>query len=286
MANKASVPTNAAQTREFGLDLGASKTNMPDGTTDNQLGNVFAALGGQGLDVQSAIDLAVADGSIILLFDFQTADLAAAGDAGFQVKLGANPNPAPCTNPADPLTCGQHLKGTGTFEIAANSPTNAAVNGQILGGVFTGGPGEFSLQIALGGPPVTLSLKGARAKATGITDAGIESVILAGMLTKTDLDAQVLPAIHGQIGPLVTRDCPGAVLPACACTGNTGKAILALLDTAPKDCMVSLDEVKGNAVLKSLLSADVCTTASCAAPDALSIGIKVTATKATFPTAP
>jgi hypothetical protein len=37
-----------------------------------------------------------------------------------------------------------------------------------------------------------------------------------------------------------------------------------------------------NSLIKSLLAPDVCTQSSCDKPDALSIGIQVTAVKATF----
>jgi hypothetical protein len=288
-----SVPTTSAEARMFGLDLGASKTSRPDGTVDNQLGMVLGTLSGQGFDVQTGIDTAVAEGDIILLIDFQTKDFTASSAAGISVKLGENPSPPACAD-ANDTVCGKHLAGGATFAVAANSPDNAALGGKIVGNTFSGGPGKIALQIALGGSqPITLDLYGARAKATGVSATGIMNLIFAGALTKADLDTKVIPAIHAQLGPLVMRDCTG-VGADCGCTANsTGKTLLDLFDTDPADCSVSVTEIQTNQLIQSLLSPDICAqtdgstdTASCDAPNALSLGIAGKAVAATFPLPP
>jgi hypothetical protein len=287
VASEAHVPVNATQSRDFGLDLGSSTDNKPDGVIDNQLGMVLATLSGQAMfDVQGTINDSVATGSIILLLDLQTADYQASGAVGLAVKLGDNPQPAACTNPDDITTCGQHLKGGATFQIAAGSPNDAAVTGKIVGGTFNGGPGDITLQIALGAAPVTLNLKSARVKASGMSDAGITTATLAGALLKTDLDQTVIPAIQTQLVPIIERDCTDPTNPPdCGCVASsTGKTILGLFDADPKDCAVSVAEIQNNALIKSLLAPDVCTQATCAMPDALSLGIQVKAVSAVFPT--
>jgi hypothetical protein len=298
VANKLSVPTNNNQAREYGLDLNNDKT------VDNQLGMVFGTLAGQGFDVQGTLDKAIAEASVILLVDFQTASFDSTSAAGLAVKLGDMETPAACgagemyecklTNGmtcnagAAGCTCagcGKHLTGSGSFTIDANSPDNAAVAGKIVGGTFTGGPGDITLKIALGSAEgIELDLIGARAKATGISDTGITSVIIGGALSKTDLDTKVIPAIHAQIVPIITRDCPNTPPAAdCGCmTGATGKTILNLFDTMPKDCGVTVDEIKNNTLIQSLLAPDVKINGT----DALSLGIKATTVKGTFPTGP
>jgi hypothetical protein len=295
VASTVKVPTTSMQAREFGLDLGASKSSAPDGTIDNQLGMVLGTLASQGFDVQGTIDTSVAEGSIILLVDFQTKDFAASSAAGISIKLGDNPQPPACTDPNDTV-CGKHLTGSAMFDIAANSPQNAAVGGRIVGGTFTGGPGQIALQIALGGgAPITLDLYGARVKATGLSMTGIQNVVFAGALTKTDLDTKVIPAIHAQLGPIITEDCTGTAPPEpCGCAANsTGKTLLDLFDTNPKNCEVTVEEIKTNTLIQSLLSPDICAkldnssgTASCDQPNALSLGIAATAVGATFPLPP
>lgn len=290
VVNAVNVPQTTNEAREDGLDLGSSTSDKPDGTVDNQLGNVLSALKGQGFDVQTTLDTAVASGSLALLVDFQTKDFTAASAAGLQVLFASTAagdiTPAPCNGSAD-TTCGHHLDGTGMFKVSANSPQDAFVSGPIVGGTFNGGPGTITLQLALGGTtPVNLNLLNARGQASGVSATGITSGILAGALTQDDLNSQVIPAIQAQLQPIITRDCtstdPNAT-PPCGCAdGSTGKTIIGLFDTDPKDCMVSVMEIQENTLIKSLLAPDVCSTASCTKPDALSLGVKFTAVGATY----
>jgi hypothetical protein len=296
VSSKAFVPTNNNQAREFGLDIGSSSGKL-DKTVDNQLGMVLGTLATMGFDVQGTINEAVAEGSIILLVDFQTPDptFMNSSASGLSILLGDTPMPAACNagethcNTATPpvcMGCGRHLTGTGAFTIKAGSPNNAAVGGKIINGTFTGGPGNISLQIALGGTDaIQLDLIGARAKASGITTDGITSVILAGALTEADLNAKVIPAIASQIAPVIAEDCNMlSAPPACGCTaGSTGKTVLDLFDGgvpgSAKDCAVSVEEIKQNSLIQSLLAPDV----TIDGQKALSLGIKVEAKKATFP---
>jgi hypothetical protein len=272
VANKVFVPTTSNESRDYGLDLNG------DGTVDNQLGATLAALKSQGgFDVQATIDQSVNEGSIILLADFQTKDFMSSSAAGIQVFLGKNPTPAPCNGSGD-TTCGHHLDGTGSFDVDTTT-TNAALGGKIVGGQFTGGPGDLSLQLAIGGTqPINLNLIGARAKATGISETGITSVIFAGAVTKMDIDTKIIPAIQPQLETTIMRDCSTLTPPDCGCTdGSTGMTILGFFD-ANKDCHVSLEELQMNSLVMSLLQPDVTIDGEMA----LSFVIKATAVKATY----
>jgi len=272
VVSEASVPTSNPQATEFGLDLNGDKV------VDNQLGAVLAALSSQGFKVQDAVTTAIKEGSIILLVEFQAGNLAS-GAAGLAVKLGDAPMPAACSSTTD-MVCGHHLDGNGSFAVAAGSPQNAAVEGKIVGGTFNGGPGDIALEIALGGTtPIQLDLIGARAKASGITEAGIDSLVVGGALPIDDLNTKVIPAIYAQIAPLVSADCPGTVPPDCGCaTGSTGRTILNLFDAVPKDCKITVDEIANNTLIKSLLAPDV----TIEGKMALSLGLKVKTVKATI----
>jgi hypothetical protein len=286
VANQAFIPTTNAQAREYGLDLNG------DGTVDNQLGMVLSTLAGMGFDIQATIDTAVAEGDIILLVDFQTKDFTNTTAAGVQVFLGENPMPAACNagemyNEMTKTGCKHHLDGNGSFSIAANSPSNLALAGKIVNGTFTGGSekSNLSLQIALGGTnAIQLDLIGARAKASGISEAMIGmgtsgGIVFGGAVTKDDIDNKVIPAIQAQLVPIIQRDCTSTTPPDCGCMADsTGKTILGLFDTTPKDCMVTVDEIKNNNLIVSLLAPDVTIDGKMA----LSIGIKATAIKATF----
>lgn len=293
VANKVLVPTTNTQAREYGLDLNNDKT------VDNQLGMVLSTLGSMGFDIQATLDEAVAVGDIVLLADFQTKDFMNTAAAGVQIFLGDSNTvmPAACNagemyNPDTKTGCGHHLSGTGTFTISANSPTNAALGGKIVNGTFTGGPGDLSLQIALGGTDaIQLDLIGARAKGSALSADSLGTatsggLIFGGAITKTDIDTKVIPAIQAQLVDIITRDCPMPSVPGCGCANDsTGKTILGLFDTKladgttdGKDCAVSVDEIKNNSLIVSLLAPDV----EINGKDALSLGIKATAVKGTY----
>lgn len=260
------VPTNNTQSRDFGLDLSG------DGTVDNQLGLVVGTLAGQGFDIQGSVTVATLQGDTILLVDLQTPSFTTTTGAGLAVKFGTAPNPPACMDPNNVATCGQHLRGNGTFAIAANSPTYPALVGPVASGVFSSGPGNLGLQLALFAGPLTLDLIGARAKASGMTEQGMETLILAGAVTKTQFDTKVVPAIQAQFGPLIARDCPDPTQPPnCGCAaGSTGKTLLSLFDLQPPDCSVSVAEILNNSLIMALLAPDV----TIDGKPALSLGVK------------
>ncbi|HEY4239587.1 MAG TPA: hypothetical protein VGM88_07210 [Kofleriaceae bacterium] len=290
VVNQAMVPTSSAEAIMYGLDLGQMSSDVPDGTVDNQLGMTLSALTTFNFDVQGTITTAVNEGSIILLLTFTTTDYSAATNAGLKVDLGANPMPAPC-NGSDDTTCGHHLDGTGSFDIAAGETDNAPLVGNVVGGKYTGGPGKLTLQIALGGTDaITLDLLQARAEGTGFSDTGVTTLKLGGMLTQAELNSTVIPAVAAQLEPIVMRDCTGTSPtsdPPCLCVDqSTGQTLISLFDGDhgnAKDCMITVDEVQMNGEVSTLLQPDVCSTASCGTtPDSLSLGIEVTAVKGTI----
>jgi hypothetical protein len=307
VVNKVSVPTTSDQATSLALDVGGDKSDTPDGIPDNALGHTLAALT-MYFDVQTTLTAAVDEGSITLLADVQATDTTFMNDSatGFQVLLGDNPMPAPCgsnvgsdgtfdgSDAAAATECGKQFTG-GMFDISPNSPANAAVAGTIVNGVFNGGPGTIDVQIALGGTtPVDLTLHNARVKASGISATGITTATIGGAVTKSDLDTKVIPAIGAQLAPLIARDCPDATAgsgsdgpPNCGCMdGSTGATIIGLFDGDGsgdvKDCMITTQELLDNGLIKSLLAPDVCSMATCTAPDSLSLGIGVTAVAGTY----
>jgi hypothetical protein len=292
VVSNAFVPTTDAQVRQYGLDLGAKLSSKPDGIVDNALGQALLALTMLNFDIQGTISTAVDQGNIILLVDVQTADFNSSGAAGLTVKIGSNPTPPACSGPAD-TTCRHHLSGTGSFQIAADSPPDALVTGKIASGTFNGGPGDITLQIAIGSPtPIKLNLLHARAQASSISDTGIMTAIIGGLVTQDELTTQIGPAIAASVSAILTRDCtPRGAPPDCGCKNpSTGLTVVRALDGdlamtggPAADCQVSADEVLGFALVKQLLLPESCSMDTCKAADSLSIGIKVQAVKATFP---
>jgi hypothetical protein len=172
------VPQGGHTTAELGLDVGGPRSSVPDGRVDNKLGDVLLFLSSlnSALDVQATIDTAVTHGSVILLLDFQAKDFTNS-NAGLTVKFGSTPNPPACNGQSD-TTCGHHLMGGASFQVASGSPSDVSLAGKLEGGTFNGGPGELSLEIAIGTTdPIVLPLVHARAKATGLSATGMSALI-------------------------------------------------------------------------------------------------------------
>lgn len=141
------------------------------------------------------------------------------------------------------------------------------------------------MPIALGSlTPVSLQLTNARVRATAVSETGMTALI-GGLLRVSDINNTVLPAIYPQFGVIVDRDCPGKrTPPGCNCTG-AGAQIIQFLDNAPRDCVISLNELINNQGVQEALRPDVCSTDSCppGATDAVSFGFRVQTVKASFP---
>jgi hypothetical protein len=268
------VPINNTQARQYGLDLNN------DATVDNQLGMVLATLAGMGFNIQGAATASVDTGSTLMLADLQATDLTSASHAGFTIYFGQNPQPAPCTGSSDTV-CRHHLAGTGTFDVAT-TPHDPALRGGAAAGTFAMGPGHLSIQLGMfaTSAPLRLDLIGARVSLASVTSTAIGSGVLAGAVTQNDIDTKVIPAMQQSFVPIIARDCNMlASPPSCGCAnGTTGNTLLGLFDTSPKDCMVTVPEIQNNSLIQSLLAPDVMIDGQMA----LSLGIGVTATAATF----
>jgi hypothetical protein len=304
VVNRVLLPAMAGQGNKYGLDLDG------DGNVDNALGNILSALagaagGGGNLNLQGSLDSSVLQAKIVLLANIKATALDTAKGVALEVFIGdpKQVTPAPCDPITDPLmdaNCGKHLKGTGMFKLTADSPTDSHVVGKIIGGTFNGGPGDMTVQISLSadvGAPLTLNLIGARAKLSGVSATGVGTDaspgILAGGITKPDLDGRVLPAVHDTLAAQIIRDCymadgktPNGPAPGCGCKDkSTGATVLTLFDKPPmQNCDVTLDEIKNSTIIKQLLSPDIMVKDSSGAmTPVLSVGVGVTLTGGMFP---
>jgi hypothetical protein len=284
VVSKAYIPANNGEARDYGFDFGSEKSNMPDGTIDNVLGGQLHLLAAANIDVQAAVTKAIDQGTILLLADLQTTDFSVAATAGFAIKLGdtAKVTPPACTD-ANDTVCRHHLDGAGQFAVAADSPTTAAVAGKIDAGTFNGGPGEVTLQLAVGGgAPIRLTLHNAHVKTVSPSATAMTATI-GGVLTTADVNGQIIPAIQATVAALLDTDCGTTrTPPSCGCTTTATMSALNEFDKSPKDCQITVDEIANDPIAKLILAPDVCSTTTCAKPDALSLGIKVDAVKATI----
>jgi len=283
------MPTSASEATQLGLNLDGDEL----GRKDNALGQIMAALAGaagESFNINETIDESVRSGTLLLLVRMKATALTTATGVGMWVYLGENESPAACVDEND-MVCGLHLDGAGSADIKASSPTDALVVGDNIAGRFEGGPGTLSLELALtDGAPISVELIGARAIATIASDgATLSNGIIAGAITDSDLQGEVLPAVHSALTDSIAEDCTGTV-PDCCEDGSTGATIVGLFDNAPADCAVSLEEVKESNLIKSLLTPDVdlldaggnYNPLSDGEKDSLSLGVGFTAISGTF----
>lgn len=255
---------------------------------ENKLGELVAILSG-GFPIQDTVDEAIERGQAVLLVDVQADSFTAQSAVGVGFYFGdtANITPKPCTDDTMRATCKQHLAGTGSFSIAASAPRNPPLVGPIANGTFTtAASGKLSVQIAVTGAPIAVNLIAAKAQISQITADGIAKGIVGGAISATEMDSNVLPAIQAQLSAVLTRDCgpladrnPAAN---CSCAAqSTGLSLISgnlSFDFAPKDCNVSVEEIKTQPAIGALLKPDIMIDGQ----PGLSVGLGFTAKKATF----
>ncbi len=279
------VPANATQSSNVAQDLDG------DGVEDNALGGLLGALGSTaGLDLQTSVDDQLDAGSFILLASIKATGLTNANNVGTFVFFGENPTPAACTDPLDQDTCGKHLNGSASFEIAANSPTDALMVGTLAGGGLTAGPGTVSIELPLGDEAIQLDLIAAHIDVT-VTADGLTSGKLGGAITEDDVDTKLMPAVQSLIAGLITDDCT-PVGEDCGCVnGSSGSQVLDFFDSN-NDCMVPLAELNANSLIDATIrnpDLDLLDATGAFNPnsdgvnDSLSIGVGFSAVGATFP---
>jgi hypothetical protein len=249
VADSVQVPASGGQASSLGLDLDG------DGISDNALGQNLSILVMQGIDLQGAINEAVDAGTIIVLANLKATALDNATGVGISFYLGANPNPEPCTDPEDITTCGQHLSGDASFDLAANSPSDALIVGQLINGAFeTTASGDVTLELDLLGETLVLNLIAART-AFNASANGLASGRLGGAITEDEARNNILPVLVTLVTGLVAADCMGTEDPCCT-GGSTGAVLYDVFDT-DDDCAVSDAEVENNDLVNTILSPDL-----------------------------
>jgi hypothetical protein len=253
-----------AEAREYGRDFNR------DGERDNRLGQVFATLASQGLDLTGMLGESVAEGDLLMLHSLKTPSFSKTRDASWQV-LYAEPTPAP------------DFSGSGSFTIDESAPTSSRLPTKIKNNKVTTGAGDISVQLDLGTGLFPVNLIAAKVFATcakpSCTDGRIN-----GALTADDVDVVLIPELAQHFSIIVTRDCPGPTPSSCM-ADSEGKTMQGLFDEND-DLVISADEVRENALIQSLLALDLDLKKANGNPgqdgegDALSFGIGFEAVRA------
>jgi hypothetical protein len=271
--DKEIIPQLSTEARTNALDVDGN------GQVDNQLGLVMATFAEQTFDVTTGPTLDVDRGSILQLVQLE-ADTFTNGPARFTLFSGANPSPPPCNGGTDTV-CRHHLSGSGSFTVPVGSEHDTPLAGTLTGGALltnTNAQGKLVLHTNLASPaPVTLRLLSARVKLTSVSASGLTGII-GGGVPSTDIDDVLLPAWSQSLNTVIAKDCNGAP-PTCGCTtGSVGKSMQQLFDTTPRDCTVSVAELRSSPLIQALIAPDL----TVAGQQAVSLCIAFTAVAATF----
>lgn len=206
---------------------------------DNELGALLASFNPQ-LMLDNALTTAVNAGTIVILHSIRADSLSNDSSATWQVWLGAQQ-----ANPK--------FDGTGTFTVAATSPQDAIITGSISNGKFTGRASQVSLELALSasGNPVRIKIVPAVIEAD-VTANGLTNGRLAGAISETEMNANVIPAVVVLLDGRVAADagCREALIDC-----DMANAILLGLFDADRDRIIELEETR--TVLADLIPYDV-----------------------------
>lgn len=230
---------------KYGLDL------TGDGKVDNALGSILGTLSSVGsLSLQQDMDESTYGGGTVMLIRVQSSSFVSAAQAKAQAWRGANQKC--CTDPNSLTACKSEAaktchSGSYSFAVHATTPNEARFLGVIAASVMSFGPSAMKLTLALpGGGTVDLEVRSVRLKGT-IGASGITEGIIAGALTKSEIDSKLMPAFVTLLN---------ATLSDASTSTSTKSTILSLFD-ANKDGKIDLSELTGNALLKMLFAGDV-----------------------------
>lgn len=246
------VPASGMEAREIGIDVNG------DGVVDNQAGTVLSTLARSNfIQPQIRTDRAIDRGLLIQLLDLQVPDSGDHGAAvGFALEVGRDPLPSACADATDTI-CRRHLDGTGVFAVDAFSafPPLKTVSDD---DGYTSRSGRLSLLLGAFGTPTPLDLVAARVEIDELTDELVRGRI-GGGITLDDLYGRLMPGYHEIVATDIEHDCVALdTPPACGCrVESAGSFYIGAMDTSPKDCTVSYEELIENPLVESLLSPDI-----------------------------
>jgi hypothetical protein len=222
-----------------------------DGTNDNYFGAILDAihLVAPSIGLQDAMDRNFHLGQVVLLQRVgATPNWSNALVATLQAYTG---KPELCCG--SPMSCGADAaaascySGSHTFAVAQDSPMDAVLSGFIGSGRLQVGPGDVQALLPLGSFSAKVTLK--QAYITGMVDYDrISNGKLMGVISKADIDQQVIPAVAA----LIDKEMNDSTT-----LLSTRQNLKTLFDTGPVDGKVTAKELANNPVIKTFLAGDV-----------------------------
>jgi len=248
VVNAIVVPQTVTQAGAFGFNLDGDSQNR----VDNAFGQFLVTLSQQGIDVQSAVNLATTGGHSVELGSLGADDLVAANPATWRFFVGA-----PTSGPPN-------LSGGGMFTVAQNGAMMGTLDGSIAGGHLTaqvpaGSMARIPIKLGLvaGQAPIEFDLVGGHV-AADVTANDCSNGRVGGGIAMADLANLVLPAWATAMNASITSACrTGAATGDYSNCDSNERSYLQMFDTAPMDGNISLAEVRNNSLVQTLLAPDV-----------------------------
>ncbi|MCC6748996.1 MAG: hypothetical protein IT371_15155 [Deltaproteobacteria bacterium] len=246
--NRILLPSSPTEAQKFAVDFNN------DGTKDNALGSILSALSAvaKDLTLQASIDHNVNQGKALILLRLQAKDFANAPSAAAQAWLGKQTACCTSTAAGEESKCADEaaktcFAGSGEFEIDPTAPKDALFGGSITSGAIKFGPAKLNISLPItDAGTLTVSLQ--KAQFMGKFDGSkITEGVLAGGVTKADLDNNVIPTVATLLDKTAKDPKTSA---------TTKNQILNLFD-ANKDGTITKDEVAKNDLIKTFLAGDV-----------------------------
>ena len=246
--NRMLLPKTAG---DRGIDLNK------DGKVDNKLGSILAGLATihGSLDVQKDLDKQMQAGEMLVLYDIKANSLKDATEASLVTYFGKDLD----NNASD------NFNGSETFGIAPVTPGDIKLDGKIVGGKASFGPGSLVAPIAIGTVYVVITLRNAVIRGT-VSPTGIKDGLMAGAIPLTDVTGRMLPGLSTQMTQKLNDPL----------TSPGGLKLLKYFDK-DKDGTITVKELATDVLIKGLLldQPDVDTDGD-GKKDAISVGIGFT----------
>lgn len=269
-----------------------------DGKLENKLRNLIQVVALAGLDLQTPVDAAVASGATLQLASLTTSDLTTSSCSGVLLV------------PAKPTLSPPKFDGTDILDKVMSSPSTLI--GAIAAGKFSTKASKdllaaedspIELSLSLGGMTLTLPLHGLQVEGTlerTGTLVRIKDGVLHGVISATDLDMRLVPAIADQVTRLINSDpMSSTTMTIISLFENMANAVTKTkcmtpsmcCKTSPATCVILPQEVKLS-LIGSVLTPDVEVFDGGGAwkpvpggrsPNAMTLGVGFTAVTASFP---
>jgi hypothetical protein len=245
------LPADATEAKSMAFDLDHN------GSPDNQLGNILAALKSSmgSTSPQTSVDDAMNKGDIIVLFSIFAESMQASKKAALWAFLGESMAFDPQTGP----------QAGDTFTVdTVKGPAAAYFGGSIKGGggAFGGDLATLSLNLPLtSGSSLDLTLQAVNMEfdvspSCSVSGCEFTNGRLGGAITETDLNNKVLPEVTNLLKDQLTSKCSMST-GACVCESGSGAETIESMFDTDQNCDVTLEEVQGNNIIKAFLKGDV-----------------------------